>query len=106
MGAAWSQQLLWLDGDGGPQDLSGYTARMFVRDKPKGSVLATLTETDGLTLGGAAGTVDILVSAAVTVDVARYRRVRVDVAVKAPGADPVELLFGWVKVSGGPGAWL
>ena len=64
-GATLSQQWTYKDSDGALIDLTGYTARMQVRDDftTDATVLDLTTETGGLTLGGAAGTIDLLVSA-------------------------------------------
>lgn len=52
---------------GAPIDLTGYAGRMQVRDRPGGTVLLDLsTGNGGMTLGGAAGTIDLLASAAAT----------------------------------------
>lgn len=54
-------------------DLTGCTAKLQVKDA-KGTVLFTLTHADGITLGGAAGTIDLVFSAARTAQtVADYR---------------------------------
>jgi hypothetical protein len=37
--------------------LTGYTAAFRIMDKPSGSVIATLTDGSGVTLGGSAGTI-------------------------------------------------
>lgn len=43
-----------------PVDLTNYTAKLEIRDRKGGSVLHdTLTEIDGITLGGVAGTIAI-----------------------------------------------
>ena len=53
-------QITWVDDAGEPINLTGYTARMQARKAIGNStVLMTATDTDGLTLGGAAGTIDI-----------------------------------------------
>lgn len=51
-----------------PVDLTGYTARMQIRETLDATIiLATLTtENGGITLGGAAGTIDLLLDAAAT----------------------------------------
>lgn len=38
-------------------NLTGYTAAMRIMDKPSGTVIATLTNGSGITLGGSAGTI-------------------------------------------------
>ena len=40
-----------------PVNLTGYTATMNVKDRRDGNVLATLTTSSGITLGGSAGTI-------------------------------------------------
>lgn len=40
-----------------PVNLTGYSAAMRIMDKPNGTVIATLTHSAGITLGGSAGTV-------------------------------------------------
>lgn len=66
-GATFHQQLTWLI-DNDPVDLTGYTARMQVREKYN-SPIANLdlnTENGTITLGGALGTISIAVGASVT----------------------------------------
>jgi hypothetical protein len=59
-GAHFSLQILWKDASGDPVDLTGYTARMPVRAKSDGTLLLEPTTENGqITLGGAAGTIDI-----------------------------------------------
>jgi hypothetical protein len=54
-----------------PVDLTGYSARMQIRKKFGGTLLIELTDGDGLTLGGAAGTVTIDMTAAQTAEITR-----------------------------------
>lgn len=66
-GATWSKSLLWTD-DGvppAPVDLTGRTARMQIRQAQasRTAMLELTTENGGITLGGAAGTIDILATA-------------------------------------------
>jgi hypothetical protein len=63
-GADWAATVTW-EADGDPVDLTGYSAAMQVRKSP-GSVAALLELTDaaGLTLGGAAGTIEITITSA------------------------------------------
>ncbi|WP_146082368.1 hypothetical protein [Rathayibacter sp. AY1C5] len=64
-GVAFTRVITWKDGSGAPVNLTNKTARMQVRDAD-GTVLLTLTDTDGLTLGGVAGTIAIELSSART----------------------------------------
>lgn len=54
-----------------PVDLTGYSARMQIRKKFGGTLLIELTDGDGLTLGGPAGTVTIDMTAAQTAEITR-----------------------------------
>lgn len=63
-GATFTRQLVWKDANGTPINLTGYTARMQVRatfDSP--DHVLELTTSSGITLGGAAGTIDLTASA-------------------------------------------
>ena len=64
-GATYKRTLtLHLDADKTNQrDLSGFTAKLQVRIGEDEDVLLELTETDGLTLGGSAGTIQLVISA-------------------------------------------
>ena len=66
-GATFTRQLIWKDENDALVDLTSYTARMQIRKKIDGDLLETLTtENGGITLGGAAGTIDLLISATAT----------------------------------------
>ena len=66
-GATFSKQLSYLI-ESVPVDLTGYTARMQVREKPSSSstIVDLTTENGGITLGGLAGTVLLEISASDT----------------------------------------
>lgn len=70
-GATYSQVFTWKDSDGDPVSLVGWTGRMQVRSRvPSATTVLDLTTANGgVTLGGAAGTVTISVSAADMADV-------------------------------------
>ena len=67
-GATFSHRLEWKDSREQPINLSGYTARMQVRAKKSSdTVLVELTTANGrISLGGAAGSIDLEIEAAVT----------------------------------------
>ena len=67
-GATFQLTLTWKDEDGDPIDLTGFTARMQVRDRVDAEeTLVELTTANGrIALGGAAGTIALLIEAAVT----------------------------------------
>lgn len=63
-GATYSVTATWSTADGTAVDLQGYTAS--VRIGAGGNAAVTLTQGSGITLGGAAGTIQIVVSATQT----------------------------------------
>jgi hypothetical protein len=66
-GAAFSKNLTWKDSAGNPIDLTGYTAAMQAREKVTDTTTFIDIDTDaGITLGGALGTIDIVLTAATT----------------------------------------
>lgn len=65
-GATLDLLLTYKDDAGVVINLTGYTARLKIRTAVAGSELVSLTEADGLVLGGAAGTIRIQRSAAQT----------------------------------------
>lgn len=66
-GATFSKQLSYLI-DSVPVDLTGYTARMQVREKPSSAtkILDLTTENDSISLGDQSGTIQIDIPASVT----------------------------------------
>ena len=65
-GADWLQSLTLKDTDGDPIDLTGATAKMQFRPSVTGDAIISLTESSGITLGGALGTIDMAISNTVT----------------------------------------
>ena len=67
-GATFSEVITWKDENGVPIDLTGFTARMHMRETVEASTpfLALTTENSGITLGGVAGTINILATAVAT----------------------------------------
>lgn len=67
-GATFSEAITWKDENATPVDLTGFTARMHMRETMEASTpfLTLTTENNGITLGGAAGTINILATAAAT----------------------------------------
>ena len=67
-GSKFELSMTWLDDDGDPVNLTGYTARMMVRDSiDSGSTLFSLTSGAGdIVLGGALGTIYVKIDADVT----------------------------------------
>ena len=101
-GATFRKRLLWRAPDSlkTPIDLTGCTARMQVRADVEAPValLSLTTENGGITLGGAAGTVDLFVSdmdtAAATWDGGVW-----DLEIVHPGGEVKRLAEGSISVS-------
>lgn len=64
-GATFARTFTWKDENDDPIDLTSYTARAKMKT-PSGTEIASLTDADGLTLGGAAGTIAMELSADAT----------------------------------------
>lgn len=71
-GSTFDQTLTWKDSLGAPIDLTNYTARMMIKEKYSDTtaVMSLTTENGKLILGGAAGTIRILLSATETAGLA------------------------------------
>ena len=65
-GSTYQLLITWTTPAGAAINITGYTARMKMKNKHGGTTLVSLTDSDGLTLGGSAGTVAVLISAART----------------------------------------
>jgi hypothetical protein len=67
-GATWSLPLVWKTAEGVAIDVTGYTARMHMRKKVTDAeiVMELTTENNRITLGGAAGTINLAITAADT----------------------------------------
>lgn len=64
VGTTFNLPLTWKDENGVVIDITGYSAAMQIRDSinDTGTPLLSLTDGSGITLGGAAGTIDIVIS--------------------------------------------
>ena len=66
-GATFELTVTWKDSTGAAINLTGYSARMQVRETySSASTIVSLTNGSGITLGGSAGTIAILISATTT----------------------------------------
>lgn len=66
-GDTYQLSITYQDSDGNPIDLTGYKARAMWRTaRDAEDTLITIDETSGITLGGAAGTADIVLTPAQT----------------------------------------
>jgi hypothetical protein len=101
-GVTFSQNMTWKI-DGNAVNLSGYTARMNVRTNRSGRVPANililaLTSDDAITLGGAAGTIRIGLSATQTSNVSAGTYAY-DLELESAGGEVTRLLSGTFTVS-------
>jgi hypothetical protein len=66
-GATWKLAMTYTDSDGAPINLTNYTARMQARSVfESATTVLSLVNGTGITLGGTAGTINLLVAATVT----------------------------------------
>lgn len=99
-GATFQLNLIYRDSDNAPIDVSGHTARMQVRrtyDAPT-PLLNLTTENGAITLGGAAGTLDISAAPDLTRELPPKGGVY-DLELVAPSGVVVRLIRGTVSVS-------
>lgn len=101
-GATFSKRITYLLGDqnSDPQDLTGYTALLEIKDAPEGTVIFTLSTTNGrIVLGSVSGTIDLTISAADTAAITWVNGVYDLVLTSGSGVtDPI--LFGGFSVRG------
>ncbi len=99
-GATFPKRLRWVAPGGTPVDLSGYTARMQVRSEVESPtvLLSMTTENGGITLGGAAGTIDLYVSAEQTAAITWEGGVW-DLEIVYPSGEVTRLAQGSMSVS-------
>lgn len=76
-GATFNQQFIWKDSTGALVNLTGYTARMQIRQTVSNdTVLLSLTTENGrISLGGAAGTITLTLDAATSAGITFSRGV-------------------------------
>jgi len=99
-GATFKRSIKWFEPDEiTPVNLTDYTARMHIRaDIESDIILVSLTDLDGITLGGAAGTVVINMNDTVTAALAFLEGVY-DLELEDASGFVTRLTYGGVKVS-------
>jgi hypothetical protein len=99
-GATFRKRLMWVTASGTPIDLTGCTARMQAREDYASPLplLELTTENGGITLGGAAGTIDLLSSDEDTAAMAWSGGV-FDIEIAHPNGDVTRLAQGGISVS-------
>jgi len=99
-GATFELTITWKDSAGTAINLTGYTARMQVRETySSSSTIISLTSGSGITLGGAAGTVAILISATTTAALTAPFSGVYDLELVSAGGVVTRLLQGAATVS-------
>jgi hypothetical protein len=102
-GTTFKKHLEWVDDQVPPVaiDITGYTARMHLREELEDPDPPIIELTDGngrITLGGVTGTIDLFIddadTEALTIESGVY-----DLEVEAPGGDVTRLLEGKFKLS-------
>lgn len=99
-GATFQLNLVWKDSLGAPINLTGYTARMQVRQKiaDAAPLLSFTTENGAITLGGTAGTIAIVGLATLT-DALTVKSGVYDLELVSGGGIVTRLIEGAVTIS-------
>jgi hypothetical protein len=98
-GATFERVITWKDANDDVIDLTGYEARMMVRENiTSAAPFVSLDDTDGITLGGVAGTISILLTATQTAAIAQTSGVY-DLELESPAGKVTRLLEGTVIIS-------
>lgn len=98
-GATFNRVLTWKDSNNTAVNLTGYTARMMIRDclESDAPFITLTTENGGITLGGAAGTITLSISATATAAITQSQGVY-DLEL-VTGSTVTRLLEGAVTIS-------
>lgn len=99
-GATFQWRVTWKDSLGVAIDLTGYTARMQIRERRTSTdtLVNLTTENGGIALGGAAGHIDITIAAAATAAITALRGVY-DLEIVSPAGVVYRLAMGGVTFS-------
>ena len=99
-GTAFDMIVAYKQEDGSAVDITGYTAKMIVRDYIGGTALLTLTNGSGLTIGNAEGFVQVVMTATQTAAFT-FNKAVYDLEVYPAGAaaDAVKLLRGTITLN-------
>jgi len=80
-----------------PIDLTSYSAKLEIRDKPGGSVISSLTSSSGITLGGTAGTITPAWTGAQTA-LFSFDKAVYDLFLTPSGGQPTALVHGTITL--------
>jgi len=100
-GATFDELITYKDAAGNPVDLTGYTARMQIREKITDAtpVHSMDTTTGGITMGGTAGTIQLFISDADTAAMNMPKGGVYDLEIVSPTGKVTRLLEGKVIFS-------
>lgn len=101
--AAFSRRLIWKDKDGKRVDLTGYTAKLQIKNAASDvTPLFELTTANGrIALGGKNGQIDLSITGADTTAITTWTKGVYDLVVISATSVPTRLIEGTVKVSPG-----
>lgn len=97
-GETFVRVLTWRDSAGSLVNLTGYAAKLQLRDTVTHAVVDSWTESDGLTLGGSAGTITWTISATETAALAAGSHAY-DLRLTSGGGTVTYLLYGYLNVT-------
>lgn len=98
-GATWKLAMTYTDSAGDPINLSNYTARMQVRQSYTATqTVLSLTNGSGITLGGTAGTIDLLIPATTTASIGAAQYVY-DLEIESASGEVTRVVQGTFSVT-------
>jgi hypothetical protein len=98
-GATWKLAMTYTNAEAEPIDLTSYTARMQARPSYESAqVVLNLTAGTGITLGGTAGTIDLLVPATTTATIGAAQYVY-DLEIESPSGEVSRVVQGTLSVT-------
>ena len=96
-GETFVRVITWKDANGDLVNLAGYTAKLQLRDPTAGTIVDEFTESTGLALGGAAGTITWTITATETAALPAGT-LAYDLRLTSGASVVTYLLYGQVKV--------
>jgi len=97
-GAEFTQDFIWADENNVLINLTGYTAKLKMRETiDAADSFVSLTDSAGITLGGVAGTIAVVITGAVTGALTERGGVY-DLVLTSSGGIPYKLFFGTVNI--------
>jgi hypothetical protein len=99
-GATFTRTITWKDSTGAAVNLTGYTARMQIRERvDSATALVSLTQASGIALGGSAGTITLTITSALTDALPNMKKGVYDLELVSSGGIVTRLIQGEVVVS-------